>query len=72
MPGLFLHLSTSKSQISNFDDKVFQLSHSDSDDTVSHGLSQIKMPQDASNSMASSMASQESDVHISFSFLSCF
>ena len=64
-------LSMSESQISNFDDKIFQLTHSDSVDTVSHGLSQIKRPQNASKSTASSMASPDSDVHVSFSFLSC-
>ena len=64
-------LSSSESQISNFNDKIFQFSHGDSVDMVSHSLSQIKRPQNASL-MASLMASQESDVHVSFSFLSCF
>ena len=65
-------LSTNESQISNFDDKIFQLSHGESVASVSQGLSQLRRPQMSSNSMTSSMAGEESDVEVGLSFLLCF
>ena len=64
-------LSMSESQILIFNNEVFQLSHGNLVDTVSNRLSQIKRPQNSSNSMASSMASQDKNIDVILSFLSC-
>ena len=58
-------LSSSETQISNFDDKIIHLSYGEW--SVSQGLSKIKRPQKFSNSMASSMVSLDSEINVSFS-----
>ena len=65
-------LSVNPAQISNFNDKIFQLYHGESVASVSQGMSQAKRPQDTSNSMALSMAAQEKEIDVSFRSPSCF
>ena len=62
-------LSMTKSQISNFEDKIFQLSHGESVASVSQGLNQLKCDENASNSLVSSMAEENMNFGLSFNFL---
>ena len=61
-------LSNNVSQISNFDDKIFQLSYGDT------SCSEVEISNfgESSISMASSMPSSGSNLHVSFSFFRCF
>ena len=65
-------ISNNASQISFFDDKIFQLSSGESVTSVSQGLTQLKRSESLSNSMALSMAGQDSKIDVSFRSLSCF
>ena len=54
-------LANIPSQILNFDDKIFQLSHTELVASVNQGLSQLKRLGNCSNSIASSKGAQERD-----------